>query len=468
MRSAALLIFFVSIYCCIGDPYNPPETDPNYRWHACDEIIEKREVNNKPIPSTSGDSQQRHPILLVPGYSGTSLDISRDGTENDSNDECLEYADMGRLWLNWKFLSPLRSSEFVNCFFRLFSLQVSVINGSISYSPQVRGVKVKPSHDVGEGERGGTDAVDELVKVFGGGVGGYMNSLITSLEGRGYTRGVDLFAAPYDWRVSPDFLFESMGYREKMTRLVEDMYKSSGKRVVLISHSMGNLHTLRFLNEMSGEWKDKFIEHYFSIAAPWAGVPNTVKDILSGDLILKGWYAEYVKLFDRDRAQNFGSLVFMNPPLSIWQSTTLVRFQDGSNFTTSQLPYLYELSCTSPSPSIIRKSVEKSIDRLSPPLVETTCMLGYGVNTERYWEYKDAVSTSHGWADIIGCGDGDGTVSIESNAIARYWEREYGEVNGGREVEVREYYGRDHLGMVSDEEVLGDITAKLSIINGRS
>lgn len=101
-----------------------------------------------------------------------------------------------------------------------------------------------------------------------------MNSLITSLEGRGYTRGVDLFAAPYDWRVSPgdkrssfiririshsilDFLFESMGYREKMTRLVEDMYKSSGKRVVLISHSMGNLHTLRFLNEMSGEWKDK-------------------------------------------------------------------------------------------------------------------------------------------------------------------------------------------------------------------
>lgn len=50
--------------------------------------------------------------------------------------------------------------------------------------------------------------------------------------------GIDLFAAPYDWRYSPDVL-KSQGYFMQLKALIESAYASSGnRRVHLLGHSL--------------------------------------------------------------------------------------------------------------------------------------------------------------------------------------------------------------------------------------
>ncbi len=49
---------------------------------------------------------------------------------------------------------------------------------------------------------------------------------------------MDLFAAPYDWRYSPDVL-KAQGYFTQLKALVETAYASAGnRRVHLIGHSL--------------------------------------------------------------------------------------------------------------------------------------------------------------------------------------------------------------------------------------
>lgn len=64
---------------------------------------------------------------------------------------------------------------------------------------------------------------------------GFVKFMMTELH---YTPGIDLFAAPYDWRYSPDVL-KAQGYFTRLQALVESAYVSSGnRRVHLIGHSL--------------------------------------------------------------------------------------------------------------------------------------------------------------------------------------------------------------------------------------
>lgn len=64
---------------------------------------------------------------------------------------------------------------------------------------------------------------------------GFVKFMMTDLH---YTPGIDLFAAPYDWRYSPDVL-KAQGYFTQLKALVESAYVSSGnRRVHLIGHSL--------------------------------------------------------------------------------------------------------------------------------------------------------------------------------------------------------------------------------------
>ena len=64
---------------------------------------------------------------------------------------------------------------------------------------------------------------------------GFVKFMMAELH---YTPGIDLFAAPYDWRYSPDVL-KAQGYFTQLKALVESAYVSSGnRRVHLIGHSL--------------------------------------------------------------------------------------------------------------------------------------------------------------------------------------------------------------------------------------
>jgi lysophospholipase-3 len=69
----------------------------------------------------------------------------------------------------------------------------------------------------------------------------------------GYREGVDLFGAPYDWRLHLSGL-EAAGQMDQLAARVERAVNSNcGKRAIIIGHSMGGLVSTALLHR-DPEW----------------------------------------------------------------------------------------------------------------------------------------------------------------------------------------------------------------------
>ena len=61
-------------------------------------------------------------------------------------------------------------------------------------------------------------------------------------------------------------------YFHNLADLVEETFSlNGGRRVVLVSHSLGSLMTLYFLQHRDQQWKDRHIETWISAAGLWGG-----------------------------------------------------------------------------------------------------------------------------------------------------------------------------------------------------
>lgn len=61
------------------------------------------------------------------------------------------------------------------------------------------------------------------------------------------------------------------------------MYAAYGKPVFLIGHSLGCLHVLYFLLRQPQSWKDRFIDGFISLGAPWGGSIKPMLVLASGE-----------------------------------------------------------------------------------------------------------------------------------------------------------------------------------------
>lgn len=80
---------------------------------------------------------------------------------------------------------------------------------------------------------------------------GYEESIIM-LENMGYISGINYQVIPYDWRKT----VEASEAGEYIKKSISNLYKNTGKKVVLYGHSYGNLHLLNVLQGMKLEEKD--------------------------------------------------------------------------------------------------------------------------------------------------------------------------------------------------------------------
>lgn len=73
-------------------------------------------------------------------------------------------------------------------------------------------------------------------------------------------------------------------YYRKLAGLVEEMHATYGKPVFLIGHSLGCLHLLYFLLRQPQSWKDRFIDGFISLGAPWGGSVKPLLILASGEM----------------------------------------------------------------------------------------------------------------------------------------------------------------------------------------
>jgi phospholipid:diacylglycerol acyltransferase len=118
--------------------------------------------------------------------------------------------------------------------------------------------------------------------------------LIENLAEVGYTPS-NMIMEPYDWRLAFPLLEERDGYFTNVKARIESLHKTSGKKVVLATHSMGAMVVHHFFGWVSTsekhggggggkKWVDKHIETYINIAGSHLGVPKAATALLSGEM----------------------------------------------------------------------------------------------------------------------------------------------------------------------------------------
>jgi phospholipid:diacylglycerol acyltransferase len=155
--------------------------------------------------------------------------------------------------------------------------------------------------------------------------------LIENLADVGYDSST-MSMEPYDWRLAFPILEERDGYLTKLKLKIEAMHKTSGKKVVLTSHSMGAQLIHYFFawvtrSEKSGgggggkKWVDQHVYSYVNIAGTHLGVPKAATSLLSGemsDTVFIGTLGQMVENFfgrrlRKDLWTTWGSLWTMLP-----------------------------------------------------------------------------------------------------------------------------------------------------------
>eukprot|EP00980_Cylindrotheca_fusiformis_P011278 scaffold2597_cov116-Cylindrotheca_fusiformis.AAC.6 len=163
--------------------------------------------------------------------------------------------------------------------------------------------------------------------------------ILENLADVGYD-GSTMSMETYDWRLSFPKLEERDGYLTKLKYRIEAFHSSTGKKVILASHSLGAMlvhYFFGWVSEQDKDWVDKYIHTYVNIAGSQLGVPKAASALLSGemsDTIIKGPVGTLLEQFLSRKARrtlfaSWGSLYHMLPKGGDERWDSLISMTDG-------------------------------------------------------------------------------------------------------------------------------------------
>ena len=127
----------------------------------------------------------------------------------------------------------------------------------------------------------------------------------------GYTKGFSLAAIPNDFRQfisKNDFAYDALKYH------IENMYNLTGKPVIIIAHSFGNLVTLNGLNKYP-DLEDK-VKKWISLAPPFGGATKAVENFIHG---ITDFNFDVVPKFSRSEFHKFGQFLMLKSIPTVYE-----------------------------------------------------------------------------------------------------------------------------------------------------
>lgn len=205
------------------------------------------------------------PVLLVPGIGGSILEA----VDEAGNKE--------RVWV--RILAADHE-----CREKLWSKFDASTGKTVSVDEKIR-ITVPD-------DRYGLYAIDTLDPdmIIGDDSVYYYHDMIVEMIKWGYQEGKTLFGFGYDFRQS-NRLSEAL---DNFARKLESVYTASGgKKINLITHSMGGLLVKCFVSLHSDVF-EKYVKSWIAIAAPFQGAPGYINTgLLNGMSFVEGWQSNF-------------------------------------------------------------------------------------------------------------------------------------------------------------------------------
>ncbi|EEQ30630.1 Phospholipid:diacylglycerol acyltransferase [Microsporum canis CBS 113480] len=206
--------------------------------------------------------QASHPVIMIPGVISTGLESW--GTDEKSRPYFRK-----RLWGSWSMM-------------RALVLDTAGWKNNIMLDKETGldppGVKLRAAQ--------GFDATDFFIT-------GYWiwNKILENLATIGYDP-TNAYSAAYDWRLSYLNLEHRDHYFSRLKDHIETAVKVDGKKVVLVSHSMGSQVALFFFKwaEHKGygnggpDWVDRHIASWINVSGCMLGTSKGLTAVLSGEM----------------------------------------------------------------------------------------------------------------------------------------------------------------------------------------
>ena len=201
-------------------------------------------------------------------------------------------------------------------------------------------------------------------------------------------------------------------------------FENGNTSVLLVTHSMGSIMTLYFLNHQTQVWKDKYVRSFISIAGVWGGTARAVKVFALGDNLDSWFLNEENLLWERTNP----SLAWLMHAAGFWGEDEVLVQTEEQNYTRTNLAdFFYALE--GPNMGHMVEDTKDLLAGLKAPGVEVFCSHGSKVDTTERLVYpagafptNRTVTGKEGgqfWPFPSGDpklikGDGDGTVNIRS------------------------------------------------------
>ena len=233
------------------------------------------ETSIREIISTPGKElykegvRANYPVVMIPGVVNSSLELWQ-------GRECAKKYFRQRVWGTLSMLRILLLDK--DCWVQHMKLD------SVCKDPE--GIRVRAAQ--------GLESSDFILPGFW-----VWSKIIQNLAEVGYDHK-NLIMAPYDWRVDFPTLENRDSYFTKLKGMIEQQLLITGKKVVVVSHSLGSLLWLFFMQWVEkdpmnslpcghggngGEgWIDKHVHAFVDIAGPKLGVPKSLSCIISGEM----------------------------------------------------------------------------------------------------------------------------------------------------------------------------------------